>query len=78
MGKQYADLTTLVFIAIEFQENDVYYIKFITIIDMGARSKSPVGTAFAFSRPKREALTLSNTSLLLEYTSRVFLNSLQE
>jgi len=46
--------------------------------NMGAHSKSAQGTAFAFSRPNREALLLSNTSLLLEYTSRVFLNSLQE
>ena len=78
MGKQYVHQNTLVFATIEFQQNDLYYNEFIIIIDMGARSKSPVGTAFAFSRPKREALTLSNTSLLLEYTSRVFLNSLQE
>ena len=46
--------------------------------DMGASPKSSIGTAFAFSRPSREALLLSNTSLLLEYTSRVFLDSLQE
>ena len=45
---------------------------------MGADSQSPLGTAFAFSRPNKVALSLSNTSLLLEYTSRVFLNSLQE
>ena len=45
---------------------------------MGASPKSSIGTAFAFSRPSREALLLSNTSLLLEYTSRVFLDSLQE
>ncbi len=45
---------------------------------MGADSQSPLGTAFAFSRPNRAALVLSNTSLLLEYTSRVFINSLQE
>ena len=46
--------------------------------DMGASPQSAIGTAFAFSRPSREALLLSNTSLLLEYTSRVFLDSLQE
>ena len=46
--------------------------------DMGANPKSAQGTAFAFSRPNKEALLLSNTSLLLEYTSRVFLDSLQE
>ena len=46
--------------------------------DMGASPKSSIGTAFAFSRPSKEALLLSNTSLLLEYTSRVFLDSLQE
>lgn len=45
---------------------------------MGADSQSPLGTAFAFSRPSQVALRLSNTSLLLEYTSRVFINSLQE
>ena len=45
---------------------------------MGADSQSPLGTAFAFSRPNNLALSLSNTSLLLEYTSRVFINSLQE
>lgn len=46
--------------------------------NMGANPKSAQGTAFAFHRPNREALLLSNTSLLLEYTSRVFLDSLQE
>jgi hypothetical protein len=46
--------------------------------DMGADSQSSLGTAFAFSRPNTQALSFSNTSLLLEYTSRVFLNSLQE
>ena len=46
--------------------------------DIGADSQSSLGTAFAFSRPNKVALSLSNTSLLLEYTSRVFLNSLQE
>ena len=45
---------------------------------MGASPKSSIGAAFAFSRPSKEALLLSNTSLLLEYTSRVFLDSLQE
>ena len=50
----------------------------ILITDMGANPKSAQGTAFAFSRPNKEALLLSNTSLLLEYTSRVFLDSLQE
>ena len=49
-----------------------------TFADMGANPKSAQGTAFAFSRPNKEALLLSNTSLLLEYTSRVFLDSLQE
>ena len=48
------------------------------ISGMGADSQSPLGTAFAFSRPNNLALSLSNTSLLLEYTSRVFINSLQE
>ena len=47
-------------------------------VDMGANPQSSIGTAFAFSRPSKEALLLSNTSLLLEYTSRVFLDSLQE
>ena len=50
----------------------------ILFADMGANPKSAQGTAFAFSRPNKEALLLSNTSLLLEYTSRVFLDSLQE
>jgi hypothetical protein len=45
---------------------------------MGADPKSAQGSHFAFSRPNKEALLLSNTSLLLEYTSRVFLDSLQE
>ena len=56
----------------------VQRINAAVISDMGANSKSALGTAFAFSRPNKEALSLSNTSLLLEYTSRVFLNSLQE
>ena len=50
----------------------------LAISGMGADSQSPLGTAFAFSRPNNLALSLSNTSLLLEYTSRVFINSLQE
>ena len=45
---------------------------------MGAHPKSALGIAFAFSKPNREALLLSNTSLLLEYTSRVFIDSLKE
>ena len=45
---------------------------------MGANPQSSIGTAFAFSRPNTESLILSNTSLLLEYTSKVFLASLQE
>ena len=51
---------------------------FCFFTDIGADSQSSLGTAFAFSRPNKVALSLSNTSLLLEYTSRVFLNSLQE
>ncbi|XP_069697432.1 uncharacterized protein [Periplaneta americana] len=43
----------------------------------GADPKSPVGTAAAFSKANKQALTIANTSLLLEYTSQELLNSLQ-
>ncbi|KAJ9573877.1 hypothetical protein L9F63_008737, partial [Diploptera punctata] len=42
----------------------------------GADPKSPVGTAAAFSKANKQALTLANTSLLLEFTSEELLNSL--
>ncbi|KAJ4441124.1 hypothetical protein ANN_10974 [Periplaneta americana] len=45
--------------------------------DGGADPKSPVGTAAAFSKANKQALTIANTSLLLEYTSQELLNSLQ-
>lgn len=44
----------------------------------GADSKSPIGTAFAFSPPCVEALSLSNTSILLEFASRAFIKSLED
>jgi len=36
---------------------------------------SPIGTAFGFSRPKRQAAVISNTSFLLEYTSANMIRS---
>ena len=62
----------------ESSQNEWVNLFYIFFQDMGASPKSSIGTAFAFSRPSKEALLLSNTSLLLEYTSRVFLDSLQE
>lgn len=34
-----------------------------------AKLQSPMGTAFRFNRPKREAAIIANTSLLLQLTS---------
>jgi peroxidase len=48
------------------------------ILESGADSKSPVGTAYAFSPPSEEALNLSTTSHLLELASREFLISLND
>ncbi|GLG99518.1 Peroxidasin [Gryllus bimaculatus] len=36
---------------------------------------SPVGTAFGFNRPKRQAVEIANTSLILEFASARFVNS---
>jgi len=41
----------------------------------GADPHSPVGTAFGFNRPKRQAAEIANTSLLLQFTSTRFVNS---
>lgn len=66
-------------LAKQYDLNEYFqHSKTFEYLDMGANPQSSIGTAFAFSRPSREALLLSNTSLLLEYTSRVFLDSLQE
>lgn len=36
---------------------------------------SPVGTAYGFNRPKRQASEISNTSIILQYVSKRFVNS---
>lgn len=36
---------------------------------------SPVGTAFSFNRPKRQAAEIANTSLILQFASARFVNS---
>jgi hypothetical protein len=36
---------------------------------------SPVGTAFSFNRPKRQAAEIANTSLVLQFASAIFVNS---
>jgi len=36
---------------------------------------SPVGTAFSFNRPKRQAAEIANTSLVLQFASARFVNS---
>lgn len=36
---------------------------------------SPVGTAYGFNRPKRQASEISNTSIVLQYISKRFVNS---
>lgn len=41
----------------------------------GADPKSPVGTAFSFSRPKRQANLIANVSRLLQFASKRFVNS---
>ncbi|XP_014241110.1 uncharacterized protein LOC106661888 [Cimex lectularius] len=40
-----------------------------------ADPQSPVGTAFGFNRPKRQAAKIANTSLLLEYASTRLIRS---
>ena len=41
----------------------------------GADPKSAVGTAFSFSRPKRQATLIANVSRLLQFASKRFVNS---
>nr|CAH0106290.1 unnamed protein product [Daphnia galeata] len=41
----------------------------------GADPKSPVGTAFSFSRPKRQASAIANISRVLQFASKRFVNS---
>ena len=41
----------------------------------GADPKSPVGTAFSFSRPKRQATLIANVSRVLQFASKRFVNS---
>ena len=41
----------------------------------GADPKSPVGTAFSFSRPKRQATAIANISRVLQFASKRFVNS---
>lgn len=36
---------------------------------------SPVGTAYGFNRPKRQAAEIANTSLVLQLVSKRFVNS---
>jgi len=43
----------------------------------GADPKSPVGTAFSFSRPKRQATLIANVSRVLQFASKRFVNSFQ-
>lgn len=40
-----------------------------------ADPRSPVGTAFGFNRPKRQAAEIANTSLVLQYASSRFAKS---
>ncbi|CAG0923981.1 unnamed protein product, partial [Notodromas monacha] len=40
-----------------------------------ADPKSPVGTAYAFLRPKRNALRVANTSFILEFASKRFIKN---
>lgn len=49
----------------------------IELIDSGkgADPKSPVGTAFSFSRPKRQATAIANISRVLQFASKRFVNS---
>jgi hypothetical protein len=41
----------------------------------GADPKSAVGTAFSFSRPKRQASAIANISRVLQFASKRFVNS---
>ncbi|CAG0882057.1 unnamed protein product [Darwinula stevensoni] len=44
--------------------------------DLSADPKSPVGSAYGFLRPKRQALQISNTSFVLQFASARFVNDL--
>ena len=41
-----------------------------------ADSKSPIGTAYGFMKPKQQAVEVSNSSFVLQFASRRFLDNL--
>jgi hypothetical protein len=48
---------------------------FCYFLGKGADPKSAVGTAFSFSRPKRQASAIANISRVLQFASKRFVNS---
>lgn len=53
----------------------VISISIDVIAGKGADPKSAVGTAFSFSRPKRQATAIANISRVLQFASKRFVNS---
>ncbi|XP_043188890.1 peroxidasin homolog pxn-1-like [Amphibalanus amphitrite] len=49
--------------------------RILTELKLNADPKSSLGTAYAFSRPNKQAVLLSNTSLILEYASGEFMST---
>ena len=49
---------------------------FLFFADQMAESLSPMGSAYAFSKPKTQAVEVSNSSYVLQFASRRFLDNL--
>ena len=49
---------------------------FLSVADQMAESLSPMGSAYAFSKPKTQAVEVSNSSYVLQFASRRFLDNL--
>lgn len=52
-----------------FLKTKSYLYLYFLFSDLMADPQSPIGTAFGFSRPKRQAAKIANTSLMLEFAS---------
>jgi hypothetical protein len=51
---------------------------YVCTVGRTADPLSPVGTAFGFNRPKRQAAEIANTSLVLQFASARFVTSFLE
>ena len=61
--------------SLQFKWNFNRFVTFFIKTGKGADPKSPVGTAFSFSRPKRQASAIAIISRVLQFASKRFVNS---